>query len=138
MRKYDVVVVFSSDLNDSALKDAVKKIEDFIQSSGGSEVSVNMWGKKEIAYRARGEKFGHYVTFTFATEGSESADNAQATSASANIVDLLGRQLRITESVLLFQSHRVGLAKRKFQGNPKRKPSTDSGDDFGYGLESEF
>lgn len=129
MRKYETVIAFASTLSDAQVKEETNKIEDLLKTGAVAELKADFWGKKEIAYRTKGDKFAHYVVLSFTTGDSDKE---------IAVVDTLTRQLRITESILLFQTVRIGLPKRKFQGNPKRKPQGDSGDDFSFGMDAEF
>ncbi len=121
-KSYETVIVFSPDINEGALKEEIKKVESCISSNGGSELATASWGRKEIAYKSGAHKFGNYVAFNFKGQNPE-------------LIDGLTRTLRITDSILKFQTHRTSDAKRKFQGNPNRKPSMDSGDDYGADLD---
>lgn len=119
MRKYETVVVFDGGLGESQVKDQVKKIEDAIKSQGATSVDVDKWGKKQIGPRGIKPKFGNYVCFNYSTP-------------KYGVVESVGSLLRITDSVLKFQSHRIPDHVRKFKGNPKRKEQVLSVDeDFG-------
>ncbi|MCB0311488.1 MAG: 30S ribosomal protein S6, partial [Bdellovibrionales bacterium] len=70
---------------------------------GGKELKVNSWGRKELAYLMDKQRFGTYVCFNYSSE-------------EGGIVKELASQLRITESVLRFQTHRLNDRSRKFKG----------------------
>lgn len=128
MRKYEAVTIFDPSLNDAQLKDEMKKIETLIKTRGGQEITVDSWGRKEIAYPVGRHKFGHFVSFHFGVERDETGTHA--------VVDHLVGILRITDSVIKYQVHKIEDRFRKFRGNPKRKP--EMGDEFGDGLEADF
>ena len=120
MRKYETVVIFSQNLGDQELKDEVKKFQKFIETNGGSIVSIESWGKRELAYLIKKQRFGSYVSFRYDTDNTE---------LSSKLLSLL----HITETVLYSQSHRLSDRVRKVKVNPHRKPRTDSDFDLGMG-----
>lgn len=107
MRKYECVVILSSQLNDERIKEETKKIETLITNSKGININVESWGRKQLSYELMKESQGTYLCFTFDTINSAA-------------VESIGAILRISESVLKFQMHRKNLPTRKFKGNPQR------------------
>ena len=107
MRKYESIVVFAPTLGEARLKEETTKIENLIQAQQGQNLKVDSWGKKEIAYPVEKHKFGHYRCFCFETDNHA-------------IIDVLQGQLRISDSVIKFQTHRLNEKVRKFKGNPRR------------------
>jgi small subunit ribosomal protein S6 len=124
VRKYESIVVFNPKLNDSQLKEEIKKVEGILTNQDAKMIGVDTWGKKEVSYLVKKERFGHYVVFNY-----ESA-NHQAPNELTTV-------LRITENVQKFQTHVINSKVRKFRGNPKRAGQRDSdSDDFDFGSDS--
>ena len=117
-KKYETIAVFSPNTGDAALKDECKRVEQIIASAGGTGISLDNWGNKEVSYRVQGGRHAIFVAFNYTADKSST-------------VDTISRSLRITDSVLKFQTHHLSDRRRKFQGNPKRKPTGDLGDDYG-------
>ena len=113
VRKYETVVIFAPRLNDSQLRDEVKKVEGILTNQKCQDLKVDFWGRKEISYFIKKERVGHYVAFNYETENFGAANH-------------LGSLLRITDSVNKFQTHSISSRKRKFQGNPNRSRSADA------------
>ena len=111
MRKYETVVIFSQNLNDQELKDEVTKFQNFIESNGGTIVGIESWGKRELAYLIKKQRFGSYICFRFDSTNHELPLKLQ-------------NLLNITESVLYCQGHRLSDRVRKVKANPHRKPSS--------------
>ncbi len=122
--KYETIVVFKSDLNETQIKEEEKKIEGVLKTEGAQSVSVEAWGRKEIAYVVRKSKTGNFVCFKYQSDKSDTVKNV------TNI-------LRITDSVIKFQTHKEIEKIRKFKGNPRR-PATSEGDDFYDGVEDAY
>lgn len=118
MRKYETIVVFNPALAEAAMKDEVKKFEKLLDTRKAQNVKVDVWGRKPIAYSVKKNSFGNFVCFTY-----ESEDHTIAREVT--------NQLRISDPVIKFQSHRINDKVRKFKGNPKRKAGASGDDEFG-------
>ena len=124
VRKYESIVVFNPKLNDSQLKEEIKKVEGILTTQDAKMIGIDAWGKKEVSYLVKKERYGHYVVFNY-----ESA-NHQAPNELTTV-------LRITENVQKFQTHLINTKTRKFRGNPKRAAQRDGdSDDFDFGSDS--
>jgi small subunit ribosomal protein S6 len=124
MRKYETVLVLNPNLGEAQVKDEVAKFQKVLETNGAQEVSNTIWGKKEIAYPVKKNKFGTYLSFNYRAP-------------SEGCVDTLTNLLKISDPVLKFQTHKINERVRKFRGNPKRKAVT-GGDDGVDVVESEF
>jgi len=117
-----------ADLPEAKVKEEVSKIEGVLASLGAKEVKLDRWGTKELGHRMRKHSTGNYLCFTYETEN-------------ARLMEGLVNQLRINDTVLKFQSHRISDKVRKFKGNPRRVLSDETveteelglpeGEDFG-------
>jgi len=105
-RNYETIVLFDPMLNDAALKAEMQKVQSLIEANSGSIKSVNSWGKKEVGHAIRKNKFATYVQYEFASE-------------EGGTVSKVGNTLRMTESVLSFQTHRNMGTIRKYKGNKR-------------------
>ncbi|MBE0699579.1 MAG: 30S ribosomal protein S6 [Anaerolineaceae bacterium] len=61
MRDYEVIFVVHPDLDESALKGVVDRVQSWITDSGGSIVKLDQWGKRRMAYSIRKQREGQYV-----------------------------------------------------------------------------
>ena len=123
--KYETIVVFKPDLTESQIKEEEKKIENLLKSEGGSSITVEPWGRKDIAYLVQKCKTGNYVCFRYESTKSDTVKN-------------LTGVLRIADAVIKFQTHRHSDRVRKFKGNPRRQVSGDQADDFIDGGEEAY
>jgi ribosomal protein S6 len=121
MNKYEAIVVFPPTLTEAEMKDELKRVVGVLETNGASEISVESWGKKEIAYFVRGHKTGVYNNLTF-------------TLAEGRNVETIVGTFRLMERIIKFQVHRLNVSVRKFKGNPRR---TSSESDLG-GVEADF
>lgn len=117
MRSYESIIVFAPDQSDAQIKQEVKRYEGILEGKGATNVVIDNWGRRDLAYVVKKHKHGKFVSIKF-----ETADHSA--------VDGLTSLLRISDPVIKFQSHRTNEKVRKFRGNPKRKNFGDG--QFGY------
>lgn len=106
MRKYETILILRPDLTEEQMNEEVKKVEAFIQDNGARELSVEHWGRREIAFEMQKVRHGWYVCLKYTSDNSA-------------LNDELIRVLRINDAYLKFQTHRVNEKVRKYKGNPR-------------------
>ncbi|MGD0291170.1 MAG: 30S ribosomal protein S6 [Candidatus Binataceae bacterium] len=90
MRRYETIFILRPDLGDSAQKDAIKRFEGIVGTTGGDLVETEEWGFRELAYRIKGERRGFYVRLDYGGSG-----------ATMNEVE---RNLKLSDGVLRYLS----------------------------------
>ena len=61
MANYESVLIARQDLASSQVNDIVSSLSDVIKNQGGEVVKVDNWGLKNLAYRIKKNRKGHYV-----------------------------------------------------------------------------
>ncbi len=61
MRTYEVAFIVHPDLDETAFKEVLDRVQGWIKDSGGSVFKVDLWGKKKMAYQIRKQAEGNYV-----------------------------------------------------------------------------
>jgi len=61
MRTYEVVLIVHPELDETAFKEVIEKVQGWITGSGGSVVKADVWGKRHMAYAIRKQREGQYV-----------------------------------------------------------------------------
>ncbi len=84
---YEAVAVFSSKSGEETVKALTEKFDEMIKANA-TNVEINEWGKRKLAYPINYETEGNYVLWTFTSETSFPAE--------------LERVLGITDGVLRF------------------------------------
>ena len=102
MRPYEVMVIFDADLEEEAVRSAVDRSTQLIQSKGAELGYVDYWGKRRFAYRLKHRWEGYYVVF-----------QAKAEPAA---MDELNRTLSLADEVL---RHKVLRIPEEVYGPPK-------------------
>src|SRR5487761_2052989 len=90
VRRYETIFILRPDLGDSAQKDAIKRFEGIVGTTGGDLVETEEWGFRELAYRIKGERRGFYVRLDYGGDG-----------ATMNEVE---RNLKLSDGVLRYLS----------------------------------
>jgi len=86
MRSYECAVVLHPAVTEDGLKTSTAKYVDIISRSGGEITRVETWGKRRLSFEIMKQFEGTYFFYKFRGAGQ--------------LVDELGRQLRIDEQVL--------------------------------------
>jgi len=97
LRPYEVMVIFDADLEEEAVRSAVDRSTQLIQSKGAELGYVDFWGKRRFAYRLKHRWEGYYVVFQAKAEPA-AMDELHRTLSLADEV-LRHKILRIPEHV---------------------------------------
>lgn len=88
MRKYELLYIVRSDLDEQAVQANVEKFQGIITNGGGEITNLNIMGKRRLAYEINKNRDGIYVLVNF--------------NATPEIVKELDRVIRITDEVIRF------------------------------------
>lgn len=61
MRQYELAYIIHPDLDETAFKEVVVRIQGLIEGAGGKVTKAEIIGKKKLAYEIRKQKEGQYV-----------------------------------------------------------------------------
>ena len=70
MANYESVLIARQDLGASQVKSIVEDLSSVIKKEGGEVVRVDNWGLKNLAYRIKKNRKGHYVILNIAAPAS--------------------------------------------------------------------
>ena len=84
---YEAMVVFSVKNGEEKVKELIAKFNEMIEANG-SDVTINEWGKRQLAYAINYETEGYSVLWNFTAKPDFNAE--------------LERVLKITEGVMRF------------------------------------
>ena len=93
MNKYESVLIARQDLGASQVNTLVDELKNVISSQGGEVVRVDNWGLKNLAYRIKKNRKGHYVLLNIA--------------APANAVAEYERVMRVNEDIIRYMTVKV-------------------------------
>ncbi|MBI5702893.1 MAG: 30S ribosomal protein S6 [Chloroflexota bacterium] len=61
MRKYELICIFQPELDETAFKSALERVQGWIGEAGGSVDKTEVWGRRRLAYPIRKQTEGQYV-----------------------------------------------------------------------------
>ena len=86
MRSYECTIVFHPGTSEEGLRDGTTKYASVVATAGGELTGLETWGKRRLAYEINDHDEGHYYFLRFRSDNP--------------VLDELGRQMRIDESIL--------------------------------------
>ena len=93
MANYESVLIARQDLGASQVSNIVSDLSDIIKKEGGEGVRVDNWGLKNLAYRIKKNRKGHYVVMNIA--------------APANAIAEFERIMRFNEDIIRYMTVKV-------------------------------
>ena len=93
MAFYESVLIARQDLGASQVSNLVSSLSETIVSNGGEVVRVDNWGLKNLAYRIKKNRKGHYVVLNI--------------SAPASAISEYERVMRFNEDVIRYMTVKV-------------------------------
>lgn len=63
MRNYELVFIIQPDLDETAVKGIVEKVQGWITEAGGVVAKMDIWGRRRLAYQINKRREGQYVLF---------------------------------------------------------------------------
>jgi small subunit ribosomal protein S6 len=88
MRDYELVIIVTPDIDETAMAEVVEKVKSWISEVGGSIESFEEWGRQKLAYLIQKNKEGQYYLFNLKLEPTA--------------VINLERNFRLQESIMRF------------------------------------
>ena len=93
MSNYESVLIARQDLGASQVNSLVSELSEVIKKEGGEVVKVDNWGLKNLAYRIKKNRKGHYVVLNI--------------SAPAAAISEYERIMRFNEDVIRYMTVKV-------------------------------
>ena len=78
VRDYELMYIVRPELEDDAVRVAVKSVRALIETHGGEVVKTTLWGKRRLAYEVKRLREGHYVLVVFHLDGGKVAEIERA------------------------------------------------------------
>ena len=102
MANYESVLIARQDLGTSQVNNIVSELSDVIKKEGGEVVKVDNWGLKNLAYRIKKNRKGHYVLLNITAPANAIAEYER------RHYPLHDRQSRRVQRTCLFRRQRSG------------------------------
>ena len=65
MKKYETMLILNADQEEAARKTNLQTLLDVLTNNGASNLNVNEWGMRELAYEINKQKRGYYVVINY-------------------------------------------------------------------------
>jgi small subunit ribosomal protein S6 len=69
MRAYELMVIIEAELDDQAIDQQVRWVEEQVANRGGTVVHTDRWGRRRFAYEIDHKHEGYYVVWEITHEG---------------------------------------------------------------------
>ena len=86
MNKYESVLIARQDLGTSQVNSLVDGLKEIVNAQGGEVVRVDNWGLKNLAYRIKKNRKGHYVILNIAAPASAIAEYERVMRVNEDII----------------------------------------------------
>ena len=86
MKNYELICIFQPELDETAFKGAVERVQSWVTEAGGSVDKTEVWGRRKLAYIIHKQTEGQYVLMNITLDPKAASD--------------LERNIRFLETVL--------------------------------------
>ena len=74
MKNYELVCIIQPELDETAFKGAVEKIQGWVTEIGGTVDKVDVWGRRRLAYTIHKQREGQYVLLNLSLNPKSTSD----------------------------------------------------------------
>ncbi len=132
MRRYELMLLLSPELEDDKLQAAVEKVTRSIVNAGGSLSKVSPWGKRRLAYDIQRHREASYFLIHFDIEPAQVREIERGMLISEEILRHLVTVLEDRESADELAPAAAARETGEYEGDDEaREPLTDAADDAG-------
>ena len=74
MRNYELICIFQPELDETAFKGAVERVQSWVTEAGGSVDKTDVWGRRKLAYIIHKQTEGQYVLMNITLDPKSAAE----------------------------------------------------------------
>lgn len=74
MRKYELICILQPELDETAFKSALERVQGWVTESGGSVDKTEVWGRRKLAYAIHKQTEGQYVLLNVTLDPKSTGD----------------------------------------------------------------
>jgi small subunit ribosomal protein S6 len=89
MKAYELLYIIRPDLDDEAIATTVDKFSEVVTNNGGTDVTVDKWGKRRLAYEINDYREGFYILMNFNGEARTAQEVERVMKISDTVVRFL-------------------------------------------------
>ncbi|KRE63598.1 30S ribosomal protein S6 [Nostocoides sp. Soil756] len=94
MRQYELMVILDPELDDRTVQPSLEKFLNVVTTDGGTVDTIDVWGRRRLAYEIKKKAEGIYAVVNFTSEPATAKE--------------LDRQLGLNESIMRTKLMRPG------------------------------
>lgn len=89
MKAYEVLYIVRPDMDDEAVAATADKFSEVVTNNGGTDVAVDKWGKRRLAYEIDDLREGFYILMSFNGEARTAQEVERIMKISDSVVRFL-------------------------------------------------
>lgn len=89
MKAYELLYIIRPDLDEEATTALVERLGGIVTNHGGTNLTVEKWGKRRLAYEINDYKEGQYILMNFEGEGRTSQEVERVMKISEDVIRFL-------------------------------------------------
>jgi small subunit ribosomal protein S6 len=74
MRNYELICIFQPELDETAFKGALERVQSWVTEAGGSVDKTEIWGRRKLAFAIHKQTEGQYVLLNISLEPKSAAE----------------------------------------------------------------
>ena len=86
MKKYEIMYILKADLDETARKDEIAKLQGILESNKAKVTNVNEWGVKDFAYEIKNATKGYYVVLKVSAEAAGLKEFSRLAKLDQNVI----------------------------------------------------
>ena len=86
MTEYEMVTLFSANLDEEGVEKASQWLQDRISSLGGEDIQVIPWGRRKLTFPIQKQTEATYIQFDYKMDGSKLTELTRAMGISEDII----------------------------------------------------
>ena len=86
MKKYEIMYILKADLDETARRDEIAKLQGILESNHAKVTNVNEWGVKDFAYEIKETKKGYYVVLKVSADAAALKEFSRLAKLNQNVI----------------------------------------------------
>lgn len=122
LRTYEFCILYPPNLSQKEEADLLKEVEKTIAEQGGKQISKDLWGKRGLAYRIKGNDEGNFVVYHYSLDPSKLTEIDVALRIMPNLLrHIVVKPPKNYKIVKYSEGYEAWLKEREGEGERKEK-----------------
>ena len=107
LNKYELMLIFVSDLGEATIEKELEEIEKQIKSDGGDIFNKDIWGNRDLAYRIRKHGQGFYIVLNLNLPPSKISEFEKSLNINQAVIRFLLTRLPLNYTLRTFSEYQA-------------------------------